>query len=499
MNQKFLTQRLRIIVYALVCLMGIILLLPGAGFAQNEIRSPGAVYIFEVDGIINPPVANYIRRSLDEATRQGAGLVVLRLDTPGGLETAMREITQMFLASEVPVAVYVAPSGARAASAGLFILVAGNIAAMAPSTNTGSAHPVPLGAEVDEVMASKMVHDAAAAIRGLAARRDRNAEWLESAVRESVSITEREALEINVIDIVARDINHLLEEIQGWTVETAAGEVTLDVVNAPRVEAPMNFAEQLLHIISSPDIAFILLSLGTIGLIAELYNPGTFIPGIAGIISLILAFFALGNLPTNWAGVALIALALALLVAELNTEATGVLGSGATFAFLLGGLILFRPFEPQSPVLPDLSINPWVLGSATAFMAGFIFLVVGQVARTRKSPLLTGYEQYIGQLAIVHHDLTPKGRVRFEGQLWNAELHPPQFVPAGEEVRIIGIEGLTLIVEAMDNTKVQALPEKKEEAQAKHQLGEPKAKEEMHVDFPGEEQSVEEKTHANPR
>jgi membrane-bound serine protease (ClpP class) len=429
------------------------------GYAQDGHDGREAVHILEIRGIINPLSASYLQRTLADAAEQDARLVVIELDTPGGLDTSMREMTQAILASPVPVAVYVSPPGARAASAGLFLVVVSHIAAMAPSTNTGAAHPVALGGgETDDVMADKVVHDAAATIRSLAVARGRNAEWAEAAVRESVSVTEKEALELNVIDVVARDLDHLLEQIQGWTVQTAMGEQILDVANAARVPLPMTFAERLLHILSSPDIAFILLSLGTIGLIAELYNPGTFIPGIAGVIFLIFAFFALGNLPTNWAGVALIVLAVGLLVAELNTDATGVLGTGALVAFVLGGLILFRPLRTPPPALPALSVNPWLLGGTTLIMAALMFLIVREVARTRKAPPFTGSEQFAGQLATVFQELAPSGRVRFDGQLWFAVVRPPQIVPAGQEVRIIGLEGLTLLVEPTEKTLTTELP-----------------------------------------
>jgi membrane-bound serine protease (ClpP class) len=427
---------------------------PAALFAQDATTGQDAVHILEVRGVINPPVANYIRRALEDAAAQNARLAVIKLDTPGGLDSSTREITQAILASRVPVAVYVTPAGARAASAGLFILISANVAAMSPSTNTGAAHPVGLGGEqADPVMVDKVTHDAAATIRALATTLARNAEWAEQAVRESVSITEDEALEINIIDIVARDLDHLLEQLQGRTVLTAAGEVTLDVVNAPQYDGSMNFAEQLLHVISTPDLAFILLSIGTIGLIAELYNPGTFIPGIVGIISLIFAFFALGNLPTNWAGVAFIVLAVVLLVAELNTDATGVLGTGATIAFLLGGLLLFRPLRPVSPTMPDIAVNPWVLTAATAVFAAFILLVITQLARTRKTPLLTGAEQYVGQIGMSYQELTPRGRVWFDSQLWNAVVHTGDTVAAQQPVRVVGIDGLTLVVEPAPTTQ----------------------------------------------
>jgi membrane-bound serine protease (ClpP class) len=440
---------LRISLYLLLWPVALVLGGHSALFAQ-AVSGQDAVYILDVRGVINPPVANYLARVLDEADAQQARLVVIQLDTPGGLDVSTRQITQAILNARTPVAVYVTPAGARAASAGLFILVSSQVAAMAPSTNTGAAHPVGLGGgEADPAMVDKAVNDAAATIRALATARGRNAEWIERAVRESVSITADEALELNVIDVVAKDLDHLLEQLQGRTVRTAAGEVRLDVVNAQRYDASMNWAEQILHVISTPDIAFILLSLGTIGLIAELYNPGTFIPGIAGIIALIFAFFALGNLPTNWAGVALIVLAVVLLVAELSNDTMGALGVGATIAFLLGGLLLFRPFRPGSPTLPAISVDPWVLAGSTVLFAGFLLLVITQLARARKTPLRTGAEQFVGQTARVYEELNPRGRVWFEGQLWNAEVPSGATVAVQQPVRILAVDGLTLIVEPL--------------------------------------------------
>lgn len=447
MNSARRKPHARRLILLLIWHLGLLLSTPASLFAQAT-TGHDAVHIMHVRGVINPPVAMYIQRALEEAAVQEARLVVIKIDTPGGLDSSTREITQAILGSPVPVAVYVTPPGSRAASAGLFILVSSNIAVMAPSTNTGAAHPVGLGGdEMDSVMVDKVVNDAAATVRSLATLRERNAEWIESAVRESVSITGEEALELNVIDLIARDLDHLLEQVQGRVVTTPTGQVTLDVVNAPRFEAPMTFAEQLLHVISTPDIAFILLSIGTIGLIAEMYNPGAFIPGVTGVISLIFAFFALGNLPTNWAGVAFIVLAIGLLVAELNTDGTGVLGTGATIAFLLGGLLLFRPLRAVSPTLPDIQVNPWLLGGSTALFGGFVLLIITQLARTRNTPLLTGAEHYTGQSAITHQELAPHGRVRFESQLWNAEVRSGQHVSAGQPVRIVGIDGLTLLVE----------------------------------------------------
>jgi membrane-bound serine protease (ClpP class) len=446
-KRPVVVKTIRIILYLVLLAGG--LLLSGWGGARAQ-EAGGAVYLVEIEGVINPPVADYLERALNEAAVQDAALIVILLDTPGGLETSMRFMMQDILASPVPVVVYVNPAGARAASAGLFVLTAGHIAAMTPETNTGAAHPVGLSGETDEVSSAKATNDAAATIRALATERGRNPEWAEQAVRESVSITAHEALELNVIEIVATDVDDLLRQIDGQTVTTAAGEVTLQVSGAPRVDFPMTFAERILHVISDPNIAFILLSVGGVGLIAELYNPGTFIPGVIGLIALILAFFSLGNLPTNWAGVALIGLALALFIGELYTEGTGFMGFGAVVAFLLGGLILFRPIQPVSPVLPRLGVDPWVIGLTTAMMAGSLVFVVRQIVRSRREPIRTGYEHFIGQAARVHRDLEPRGRVWFDGQTWNAELRQGGSAPAGSSVQIVGLDGLTLIVEKID-------------------------------------------------
>lgn len=435
----------------------LLLLLPQTAQAQN---GPGAIYIAEIQGVINTLTADYLTRTLTEAANENAQLLVLKLDTPGGLVDSTRQMTQQILGSDVPVAVYVSPAGAHAASAGLFILVSGHVAAMAPGTNTGAAHPVGMGGEgMDEVMTEKVVNDAAASIRALAEAQGRNAAWAEQAVRESVSVTEREALNLNVIDLVAADLDDLLAQIDGWTINTAAGDVTLNTANAPRRDASMNIFERFLHVITNPNLAFILLSIGSIGIIAELYNPGALAPGITGVISLILAFYALGSLPTNWAGVILIILAMGLFIAELSTDGSGILGTGAVIAFVLGGMMLFRPFQPESPILPALRVNPWVLGASTASLAAFVFLVIGQVMRSRKSPLQTGYEQYAGQLVRVHQKLEPEGRVWFEGQPWNARLQESgaadskQKASSGEIVRIVKVDGLTLIVEPVEDNQ----------------------------------------------
>lgn len=426
------------------------LCLPGTPLSSTFGAQAGeaSVFILSIRGVINPPVASYVQRALREASERNAQLIVMQLDTPGGLDSSTRELNQAILSSPVPVAVYVAPSGARAASAGLFILMASHIAAMAPGTNTGAAHPVGLGGDdIDPVLAAKVENDAAATIRGLATSRGRNAEWAERAVRESVSVTAQEALDLKAIDLIARDTDELLSQLESRMVTTTAGTLTLRPGGAPRVEAPMTFIETFLQLLSDPNIAFILLSLGSLGLLAELYNPGALLPGITGVIALILAFFSLGNLPTNWAGVALLGFAVLLFVGELYTEGFGVLGIGAVVAFVLGGLLLFLPFTPAPPTLPDLRVDPWLLGGVTLGLGTFMVVLTTQAARARRAPPMTGFEHYAGQTAMVHQELAPRGRVWFEGQTWFAQTTSGQTVPKGQPVRIVRLEGLTLIVE----------------------------------------------------
>jgi membrane-bound serine protease (ClpP class) len=441
-------RRARLTLLVGLCLLGAMGMIIHPASAQVE---PGAVYVLEVEGIINPPLTNYIERAMQEAIQAEAQLIVMKLDTPGGLDTSMRRIIQQMLASPVPVAVYVSPPGGRAASAGLFILVGSHIAAMAPNTSTGSATPVALGGDMDDAQSAKVIGDAVAYIRTLAESHGRNADWAERAVREGISSTEREALELNVIEVIATNLDNLLEQIDGQTVETAFEEITLNLADAPIVEAPMNFAENFVHVISNPEIAFILLSLGSIGLLAELYNPGALFPGVTGAIALILAFFSLGNLPTNWAGVALIVFAIILIVVELMTEGFGVLGVGALVAFVLGAVILYRPFQTPSPALPDLRVDPVVLTLVTVGMGAFMVLVLSQLLKTRTAPIATGKEYYVGQTARVHETLNPRGRIWFEGQTWWSELRSGEGeIPTGKRVRIVGIDGLTLIVEPVE-------------------------------------------------
>lgn len=406
----------------------------------------GEVYVATLEGVINPLSASYVSRAVDRAERADARALVMQMDTPGGLDSSMREIIKDIVGSRIPVVVYVAPSGARAASAGMFITISAHVAAMAPGTNIGAAHPVSLGGEQqDEVMTEKVVQDAAATARSLATLRDRNADWAERAVKESVSATSEEALRLNVIDLIAPNMDNLLEKIDGRRITTEAGEVVLHLQGARRVDIPMTLVERLLHIITDPNIAYLLLSLGVIGIIAELYNPGTFISGTIGVISLVLAFVALGSLPIGWAGIGLMVLAVALAIGELSTAGFGALGVGAIAAFVVGSLLLFVPVTPVSPSLPAVRVNPWVIVLVTATFVLFFVLVIRKALQSRRMPVTTGIESLIGKHGRAATGLDPSGRVAIAGEDWTAES-VEDHIEAGTMVEVVGVTGVVLQV-----------------------------------------------------
>ena len=410
-----------------------------------ESAEVGAIHVLTVEGVINPVTARYLARTLDEAANTQAGLVVINLNTPGGLESTTREIVQRFLSSPVPVAVYVSPPGARAASAGMFITIAANVAAMAPGTNVGAAHPVGLGGETDPVAAEKLVNDTAALARGIADVRGRNAEWCEAAVRESVSATAEEALALGVIDLVAADFDTLLGQLDGRVVTTPVGERALDTVGAQVVERPMTLPERIVHTITDPNIAYILFTIGVIGIVAELLDPGALFPGIVGGVALILAFVAFGNLPVSWAGIILIALAIGLFIADLSTEGIGVLAALGLVAFVLGSLLLYTPVAPTSPAMPEVRVSPWLVAAMALIFGGFFVVALRALLRARRAPVTTGIEALVGQIGTATSSLTPAGVVRLDGENWSA-VSVEGNVRAGESVEVVGVAGVSLRV-----------------------------------------------------
>ncbi len=412
----------------------------------------GPVIVIEVQGVINPLTARYLDRTLRLAGQQAAGVVVLVLDTPGGLESSMREMVQALLGSPLPTVVYVAPRGARATSAGMFITLAADVAAMTPATHIGAAHPVPLGSEVEisEEMEEKMTSDAAALVRSVATARGRNAEWAERAVRENLSVTADEALEQNIIDLVANDLDDLLRQLDGRSVTMAWGTVVLRTEGVPVERHPMNLIERFMHIITDPNIAYLLLSIGTLCLMAELSDPGLSVPGIASVVCFILAFMALGSLPVNWAGVALLALAVVFFAIGLLTETEAIVTVAGLVPFILGSLLLFSPFTPTSPAAPDLRVSPWLIGTMSLGILAFSFLVLRAIITAKRLPPQSGAERLVGRRGVACTDLMPEGQVRVELEDWSA-VAVEEGIRAGEPVQVVGIVGVRLHVARVES------------------------------------------------
>ena len=396
------------------------------------------VYLVTIDGAIGPVGARILTDAISGSVKDGAEALIIELNTPGGLDQSMRIITKEILNSEVPVVVYVAPSGSRAASAGVFITLSAHIAAMSPGTNIGAAHPVSMGGQVDSTMLGKIENDAAAYIKSIAQRRKRNASWAEDAVRKSVSITEKEALELNVIDFVAANVEELLAKCDGRTVDLPSGERILHTKDVAKRNISINWRDRILQVITDPNIAYILFSLGMLGLFFEFSNPGAFLPGIMGGICLILAFFAFQSLPINYAGVLLMIFGVILFLLEIKIVSHGALTIGGIISMLLGSLLLFQSPIPYMRV--SLVIILCVVGATTLF---FIFAVgSGLKAQMRKAT--TGSKGLIGQVAVARTDLNLEGTVFIHGELWKAESNIP--VKAGEKVIVLEVEKLTLRV-----------------------------------------------------
>ncbi|NKE71718.1 NfeD family protein [Candidatus Manganitrophus noduliformans] len=397
------------------------------------------IHVVTYDGIINPVSSELFTTAITQAEQAGAEALIIQLDTPGGLDTSMRDIIKAMIASEVPIVVYVAPSGGRAGSAGVFITLAAHVAAMAPGTNIGAAHPVAMGGgEMDEEMKKKITNDAAAYIRSLAERRGRNPEWAEKAVRESVSITEQEAVKLNVVDLVADDLEEVIKKIDGRTVTTAAGKQVLSTENAEVVKNPISLRLRILKAISDPNVAYILMLVGITGLIAELYSPGAIFPGVVGAISLILAFYSFQTLPINYAGLLLILLAVGLFIAEALVPSFGILGLGGIAAFLFGSLML------MDTDLPALRISPAVILSTMAMVLLVSLVFIRAAWRAQRGSTVTGKEGMVGEIGVAIADLAPRGMVRIHGEIWQAESDEP--VAKGEEVEVTKVTGLKLRV-----------------------------------------------------
>jgi membrane-bound serine protease (ClpP class) len=414
--------------------------------AQAQPDTP-TVDVIEVDGVIDPTVATYLIGRLRGAQGDGVEAAIVRLDTPGGLDVSMRDIIREILDSRVPIIVWVAPRGARAASAGTFISYAGNLAYMAEATEIGAATPVNLGGEQSETLERKVTNDAAAYIRSLAIERGRNADWAERAVRDAASISATRAVEINVVDGIASSLRELMQAADGETVETASGSVTVEMWDeARRVPSvvvrfqEMNFLQQLLHAVTNPEVAFLLLLAGIFGIIFELYNPGIGLAGILGAVSLLLGFYALSVLPTNWAGVFLIVLAVLFFLVDLQAAGLGVWTVGGIAALVAGSLLLF------SGASPAVELSPWAIAGAVVGTLLFFISVMTAALRVRLRRPITGEEALIGTIGEARTDIAPEGTVVTKGTLWRARTMETG-IPAGSKVKVMATEGLVLLVE----------------------------------------------------
>ena len=422
----------------MVSLLWLVLILPGAmAFAQED--AARHVTVLEIEGAVTPVMISYIERGIDTAVEDGAEALIIKLDTPGGQIDLMSEVVQLLLDADVPTVVFVFPRGAYAASAGTLITLGAHVAAMAPGTTIGAASPVGQeGEDLGETLETKIKEDLKAQARALAARRGEDAiAWAESAIEEAKAATAEEALELGVIDFIADDVDDLLAQMDGFEVEINREEVTLRTAGAETRELPMNFAEQLLHIITNPTVAFILLTIGINAILFELSSPGGYAAGIVGALCLLLAFYALGVLPVNYTGLILIGLAFVLFVVDLKAPTHGVLTAGGVVSLVAGALLLFN-----SP-LYQISLSAVV---AVALVTGLFFaFAVAKVVQSHRRPAVTGREGLVGQVALVRSRLNPEGTVFVKGELRHATALEGPIAP-GEEVEIVAAEGFNLEV-----------------------------------------------------
>jgi membrane-bound serine protease (ClpP class) len=411
-------------------------------FLLPWLLSAQTVVSIRVDGVINPVTAQFIHRGIEKAQAARDGCLLIELNTPGGLLKSTRVIVGDLLESPVPVIVFVSPAGAHAGSAGVFLTLAAHIAAMAPGTNLGAAHPVDMQGKSDEVMNDKVTNDAAAFIRTIAGRRKRNAQWAEDAVRKSIALTDSEALQENVVDLLANNTDDLLSRIDGKTVETSSGMKTLHTRGAPVDVLEMSAIEKMLDLLSDPNIAYILLLMGLFGVLFELYNPGSILPGIVGVIALVLAFYSLHSLPINYAGLALILFALILFLLEIKIASHGLLAIGGVVSLLLGSMMLIRTGSTTDVV----KISRTLILSGVAVTTLFFLGIIGMGLKAQRNKPVTGVEGMQGEIGTASGILDTIGLVRIHGETWRAESVAGT-IRAGARVRVLRVENLTLYVE----------------------------------------------------
>lgn len=421
--------------FRLFIALGLILCTTLVSAAETTIR------IVTIADPITPVTTRYLQRNLQDAVSHSEQLLLIELDTPGGLDTSMRAIVQSLLTSPVPVVVYVAPAGARAASAGAIICLAADLCVMAPGTNIGAAHPVALGEKIDTTMETKLVNDAEAYVESIARQRGRNEELAKKMVRDSLSLSAARALEGKVIDLMAEDRNDLLRQLEGRTLRKGGGVMTLQLQGAKVTTAKMTTAEMIRNIISNPNVAYMLMMLGMLGIFFELANPGVILPGVIGGISLILALFAFQTLPVNYAGVLLILFALVLLIAEIKVVSYGMLTVGGVIALLFGSILLFD--SPQ----PWLRLSWSVILLTVLMTTGFFLLVVRKVVEAHRHRLATGREGLIGETGIAQSSIATAGKVFIHGEYWDA--FSDEAIAAGDHVVVDAIDGMRLKVRKM--------------------------------------------------
>ncbi len=421
----------------LLLLLGV----PRAGAANRRPR----VIVIEYDGVINPVASQYIEGNIRLANKTAAQALIIELDTPGGLDSSMRSIIKSINASPTPVVVYVAPNGARAASAGVFITLAAHVAAMAPETNIGAAHPVEIGGKLSKTMEKKVTNDAAAYIKSIAQMRGRNARWAEQAVRESISSTASEALENGVINFIAPDLGSLIKKLNGMRVVTAAGPTVINTKGARIIVKPMSFRLKVLSALSDPNVAYILMLLGFYGIFFEIISPGGILPGVIGAISLITAFYAFQMLPVNYAGVLLILLAIVMFVLDVKLTSHGALTVGGIISMVIGSMMLF---ESGGPLL-QLSLA--VIVPAVGVTVLFFYFTVRLVVQARLRKPVTGIEGLKGAVGLASTAIDGQGMARVHGELWSAWSDEP--IKAGEKVEVVSIDGLKLKVKKSQEDK----------------------------------------------
>lgn len=439
------------------------IMMAASGQVEVSVSASNKVVQLQIKDAIGPATHDYIERAMESASVGNAELVVIMMDTPGGLDSAMRAIIKNITSASIPVATYVAPTGSRAASAGTYILYASHIAAMAPGTNLGAATPVQIGGisppkvddqaesngdeaknKTEDASKNKAINDAAAYIRGLAKLRGRNEQWAEKAVLEAASLSATEALENNVIDFIATDLDDLLAQLDGHVIEIQGVDRTLQTKDAAILVIEPDWRSELLSVITNPNVAYILLLVGIYGLIFEFSNPGALVPGTVGAICLLLALYSLQLLPINYAGMALLLLGIALMIGEAFQPSFGMLGIGGVIAFVIGSIILMDTEAPGFGI--DLSV---IFTFALASVVMFVF-VVGMALKSRRRPVVSGAEQLLGSEAVVINDFENNGEVFVHSEAWSAQSDKP--LSKGQRVRVIGMNGLILEVEPMESS-----------------------------------------------